>query len=77
MLNGYGSERDRLARMGGLSDINANLAPARSAQNAANMGVFGSLLDLLGGLTGLPIGGGGGGNPFEGTGLTSSGDYLP
>lgn len=76
MLNGYGSERDRLARMGGLSDINQNMAPARNAQNSANMGVFGSLLDMLGMGSGLLGGGKSNGNPFEGSGLDSSGAYL-
>jgi hypothetical protein len=64
MLNGYGSERDRLAKMGGLEDINANMAPSRNAQNRANMGVFGSLMDLLG-MGSTFLGGGGGGGPEQ------------
>lgn len=68
MLNGYGAERDRLARMGGLSDINAGMNPARTAQSRANMGVFGSLMDMLGAASSLPMGGGGGGMPFQNMG---------
>lgn len=59
MLNGYGSERDRLARMGGLADWNAAYPRAVQGKIGGYNNVTGSIMDLLGGLAGLIPGGGG------------------
>lgn len=63
MLNGYGSERDRLAKMGGLSDINSGMVPGENRKQSAYGDIFTSLQDLLGKFSGggMPGGGGGGG----------------
>lgn len=58
LKRGYGAERDRLFQEGGGDYFNRAYPGARTAQNNANMGVFGSLGSLLSMITG---GGGSGG----------------
>jgi len=57
MLRGYGDERDRLGRLGGLSQINQGIVPGANAKGGAYQGIVGSLGSLLA----MLAGGGGGG----------------
>ena len=58
MLNGYGSERDRLFKEGGGDYMNQAYPDAVAGKNKAYGGVFGSLQNLL-----AALGTGGGGMP--------------
>lgn len=72
MLRGYGDERDRLGRLGGLANFNAAYPGARSGYANANMGILGSLGSILGFGSGfLPSGGGGGGGGLSNMGIDS------
>jgi hypothetical protein len=66
MLNGYGSERDRLAQEGGLNYLNAAYPAFRANKMNAGNDIFGSLQNMLGAFTG---GGDGGVDPSALMGL--------
>lgn len=66
MLRGYGAERDRLFGEGGGDYFNRAYPAARAGKMGANLGIFGSLQDLLALGSGGFGGGGGGGIPGPG-----------
>lgn len=68
MLRGYGDERDRLARMGGLANFNAAYPDAVMGKIGSYNNIVSSLVKGAGGLLGLFGGGGGGGGGGSATG---------